>query len=113
MKTIKTNSWRHIPEDFTGLVEFENGDKIWFKNGLRHREDGYTVYYAKGDCKEWFLEGEQVWSSSYEKLDLNKIIILSKEQHPLYPTVQVWKILDKDETLDQEILPGMEECIIE
>jgi len=53
-----------------------------------------------------------IWSSS-SKLNLTNKIVLSKTQHPLYPTVQVWKILDKDRVYDQIIIPGMEEFITE
>ena len=31
-----------------------NGDKIWYKNGVCHREDGPAREYYDGD-KEWYL----------------------------------------------------------
>ena len=33
---------------------YEDGDKSWFLNGKRHREDGPAVEYANGD-KHWYL----------------------------------------------------------
>ena len=38
-------------------VEFANGYKAWYINGVRHREDGPAIEYASGD-KEWYLNGE-------------------------------------------------------
>ena len=34
-----------------------NGDKYWYLNGNRHREDGPAVEYANGD-KYWHLNGK-------------------------------------------------------
>lgn len=36
---------------------YDDGTKIWYLNGERHREDGPAVEYANGD-KEWYLNGE-------------------------------------------------------
>jgi hypothetical protein len=36
--------------------ECTNGDKIWFLDGLFHREDGPAKERANGD-KLWFLDG--------------------------------------------------------
>ncbi len=41
MKTIKVKSYKEIPKNFTGVVEYPNGSKIWYKEGDYHRgEDG-------------------------------------------------------------------------
>ncbi len=37
-------------------VEWVNGYKFWYLNGKRHREDGPTVELANGD-KSWYLNG--------------------------------------------------------
>lgn len=37
-------------------IENANGDKGWFLNGLKHRENGPAVEYADGKRK-WFLNG--------------------------------------------------------
>jgi len=37
----------------------ENGNKYWFLNGKRHREDGPAVEWANGD-KSWYLNGVSV-----------------------------------------------------
>lgn len=37
----------------------DNGDKEWFLNGKRHREDGPAVERSNGD-KEWYINGKQL-----------------------------------------------------
>ena len=36
---------------------YPNGNKSWYLNGKRHREDGPAVEYPNGD-KEWYLNGK-------------------------------------------------------
>ena len=36
---------------------YPNGDKEWFLNGKRHREDGPAVEWA-GGTKKWYLNGK-------------------------------------------------------
>jgi len=38
-------------------VVVENGDKYWYLNGKRHREDGPAVEYANGN-KYWYRNGK-------------------------------------------------------
>ena len=109
MKPIKAKEWVDL-KGYTGGIEWENGDVFWYKNGKPHREDGPT-YIRSAGYKAWWLDGKVIWSS-YDKLDLTNQIILSKTQHPNYPTVQVWKILNKNKVYEQTIIPGMEEFII-
>ena len=39
-------------------VERANGDKVWYINGKRHRLDGPAVEYANGD-KLWYKDGKR------------------------------------------------------
>lgn len=39
-------------------IEFHNGGKEWFLNGLRHREDGPAMEW-EGDQREWFIYGKR------------------------------------------------------
>jgi hypothetical protein len=57
MNTIKVESAFDIPNNFTGIVEYANGDKRWFLNGERHRENGPAIENADG-TKRWFLNGK-------------------------------------------------------
>ena len=111
MKTIKVKHGDGVPKDYTGIVEFEDGEKIWFKDGNLHREDDPANVFSNA-YERWLLDGKLVWGST-QKLDLTNKIILSKSQHPKYSRVQIWKILDKDEVYDLTVIPGMEKWIIE
>jgi len=111
MKTIKLENWDDIPQGYTGIIEWQYGSKGWYKNGKLHREDGPAWTRVSG-FNEWWLDGKPIWNSTC-KLDLINQIILSKTQHPEYPLVQVWKILDKDRIYEQIIIPRMEEFITE
>jgi len=50
-----------------GLIINSNGDKIWYKNSLYHREDGPAVEHASGD-KEWYIENKLHTQEEFEKL---------------------------------------------
>ena len=56
MKTIRINHKHLIPENFTGIAEFPNGEKHWFKEGKFHREDGPAREFSDG-TKYWYKEG--------------------------------------------------------
>ncbi len=141
MNKIKINSFQEIPKNFTGVTEFLDGTKYWFKEGLFHREDGPAIEHANG-TKQWFKEGrwhredgpaiespiritaefsvlQKTWylegkllTSSYNPTSLIGNVILSKDNvHPIYPLVKIWKVLNKDKIFDLEVVPGMEEYI--
>ena len=40
-----------------GVAEYAYGDKEWYLNGKRHREDGPAIEYANGD-KYWYINGK-------------------------------------------------------
>ena len=46
-----------IPKNFTGMVEWTNGNKFWYKEGKLHRENGHAKEYASG-IKCWYKEGK-------------------------------------------------------
>lgn len=41
-----------------GMAVQENGDKIWFKGGLIHRDEGPAIEYVGGD-REWRMYGKR------------------------------------------------------
>jgi len=47
-----------IPKNFTGMAEWPNGDKFWYKEGNLHRENGPAIEYADGN-KFWYLNDVQ------------------------------------------------------
>ena len=44
-----------------------NGDKFWYLNGKRHREDGPAVEYANGS-KFWYLNDEEVTEEEHKRM---------------------------------------------
>lgn len=56
METIKIRTYQDLPRKFTGIAEWHNGTKYWFKEGKLHREDGPAKEFANG-TKEWWLNG--------------------------------------------------------
>ncbi len=112
MKTIKANYPQDIPEYYTGIIEWQDKVKFWFKTGIYHREDGPAIIWSNG-CKEWRLHGTKIWNSNYNKISLKECIILSKEKHSEYPACQLWKYIDENGIRKLFVIPGMEECITE
>ena len=47
-------------------VEYASGTVEWWLNGLLHREDGPAIEYANG-YKDWYLYGEIYSESDYWK----------------------------------------------
>lgn len=37
-----------------------SGNKFWYLNGKRHREDGPAIIYSNGE-KRWYLNGERYY----------------------------------------------------
>lgn len=58
MEIIKLNFGDIFPKNYTGIVEWENGDKYWYKNGLHHREDGPAIIGISG-FKAWWIDGKK------------------------------------------------------
>ena len=49
-------------------IEWVNGHKAWYQNGVRHRIDGHSVEWA-GRYKEWYYEGEKINCSSQKEFE--------------------------------------------
>ena len=57
---------------------YANGNKYWYLNGQRHREDGPAAEFADGD-KEWYLKGKRIserefLSRSIKEMTLSQVI---------------------------------------
>ena len=122
MKTIKVKKWKEIPENFTGIVEYPDGDKIWYKDGRRHRENGPACEYADG-TKHWykegkchrevgpaveFLDGTKYWyleGKQFLRINLNNYVILDYYQGNYNLTW--YRLLDKDEVIEYPDIPGL------
>lgn len=83
MKTITVNSYKEIPENFTGKVYVIDPffqDKLeYYKEGKLHREKGAAVIYEDG-FKMFYLEGKSVYSQSDFNEVENECIVLSKSK---------------------------------
>ncbi len=59
MNKIKVASKKHIPKNFSGIVEYLDGTKQWFENGLKHRADGEgPAHKGKDGLAVWFFKGK-------------------------------------------------------
>jgi len=47
-------------------IELANGAKEWYLNNKRHREDGPAIEYADG-YKDWYLNGEKLTEAEFNK----------------------------------------------
>ena len=47
-----------FPENFTGIMKFQIGQKQWFLHGKIHRIDGPAIEHANG-TKEWIVNHER------------------------------------------------------
>ena len=48
-------------------IEYANGDKYWYRNGLLHREDGPAIEYADGD-KLWYQNDQRLSEKEFEEM---------------------------------------------
>lgn len=58
MEIIKIKNFFEVPKNFTGILEYHDGSKYWYKNRKFHREDGPAVEHLDG-YKEWWIEGSR------------------------------------------------------
>ena len=45
-------------------IEWADGTKLWYQNGLRHRTDGAAVEFLDGG-KAWFINGEGLTEAEF------------------------------------------------
>jgi len=99
MKTIKVFYFAEIPENFTGIAEFPNGDKYWHKEGRYHREDGPAVEFSD-KSKLWYLEGK-----SYYDINLKNFVVLDYDKGKY--GIMWYKLLDKNDIFEYPDIPGL------
>ena len=84
MKVIKVRTLYEVPQDYTGIVDCDDGVKAWYLNGRLHREDGPACEYVDG-YKEWYLNGKlfsKEWTNGNKGWYLNDK--LHREDGPAY-----------------------------
>ena len=57
-KVLKVSDEEEIPENYTGIIKWLDGDKWWLLNGKLHRTDGPAIEWANSYKKAWYLNGE-------------------------------------------------------
>ena len=80
METIEVHNWTDYIEehpDFTGCLINKYNNKIWFKSGKFHREDGPAIEYSNGS-KWWCLNNtyysEQEYRIAMRKIKLERVL---------------------------------------
>ncbi len=58
-------------------VDYANGEKYWYLNGVYHREDGPAVEWPDG-TKQWYLNGNHYSEEEYSKKTKKTIVIDGK-----------------------------------
>ena len=46
-------------------LEWADGDKFWYRDGLVHREDGPALIYSNGS-KYWYIDGVQLTEDAFK-----------------------------------------------
>jgi hypothetical protein len=82
MKIIKVNFDNPIPDNFTGIAEWGNGEKQWYKEGNLHREDGPAIESPDGK-KSWHKEGKhhRLDGPAFEHPNGTKYWIIENKQY--------------------------------
>jgi hypothetical protein len=57
MKTIKIKYEEDIPSNYTGIIEYSNGNKEWYQDGKLHRVGGPAIIDRDG-TKLWYQYGK-------------------------------------------------------
>jgi hypothetical protein len=106
MKIISIKDLTEVPRTYTGIVEYSDGTKGWFLNGMWHREDGPAIEWA--NSKEWYLNGHIIFIEYSEEFlhDLDQFILgfqwlpngknLTKRLFFNSPPFDTWLLIEKD-----------------
>ena len=104
MKKLKVNLHHEIPKRFTGIIEYLNGDKVWYKEGKRHRTDGPAIECWDGR-NLWYIEGYII--QKYELFRLTvRAIYIGKEKG--IHNLEWLRFLTEQGIEEFPIIPGME-----
>jgi hypothetical protein len=118
MKTIKIRDYSELPTDFTGIVKYTSGTKVWYRNGKRHRTDGPAIEHFDG-TKQWYWNGKQHRTDgpAYEDADDTKVWYLNGQRHrvdgPAYESVNGLKQWNLNDELVYELKPLGDYILIE
>ena len=54
------NSQRQLHRDDGPAIEWYDGVKDWYQNGLLHREDGPASEWPDGPYDYWYINGKRI-----------------------------------------------------
>jgi hypothetical protein len=130
MRTIKINYNEIIPNNFTGIVEYQSGDKLWYKEGKIHRENGPAWEFPDGEkhwykedklhrldgpaceypdgIKYWYIENKFYYPNKLSEL-INSSVYLGKEKGQY--NFEWLKFLTENGIEEFPIMPGMKEYV--
>ena len=60
------NAMGQLHRDDGPAVEWSNGTKSWYQNGLRHRTDGPAIEYSDVG-KAWFINGVELTEDEFNQ----------------------------------------------
>jgi hypothetical protein len=122
MKIIKATYDHEIPKNFTGIIEYEGGEKYWYKNGKLHREDGPAIDYLDKE-KLWYKEGERhredgpaieypngvsyfyFEDKGYNEINLKDYVVL--DHYKGKNNFMWYKLLGEDKVIEYPDIPGL------
>jgi hypothetical protein len=106
MKTIKIDYDDPIPDNFTGIAEYPEGEKEWYKEGNIHRENGPAFEVSGRETKIWYLENKLYSPGRLSKL-IESSLYLGKEKGKY--NIEWLRFLTEKETEEFPIISGMKE----
>jgi hypothetical protein len=65
---MKTTKYQDIEDiyKFTGICEWDNGERCWLVDGMTHRLDGPAVQWADGS-KQWWIENKEYTEEEFNQ----------------------------------------------
>jgi len=76
-KTYSCEYYIQAYPTFTGCLINKSGYKVWYKDGLKHREDGPAIEWKNGD-KKWWLNNvqytKQEWIIATRKIKIERVL---------------------------------------
>ena len=78
--------------EFGPAAEYDNGDKHWYVDGMRHRIDGPAQEYADGFGNVWCLNG----------MVLDKKFFM-EERPDLISKMKAWELFTPDEIIKMRL----------
>jgi hypothetical protein len=86
MKIVQIRDWGEpYDKNYTGIAVWEDGTKIWYKNGKYHRLDGPAVIRHVSGEEVWYKNGKlhRINGPSYKRKDGRKEWHINDKLHRL------------------------------